>query len=56
MKVVILTEEYRGFPKNTELTFLNDSDADNLIGDGIALPKSIDDPPRDKMVRKRKTK
>ncbi len=54
MKKVILKEQYLHYPVATELTFIDESEADRLIKEGTA--KSIDNPPKDKMLRGAKNK
>lgn len=56
MKKVILTQQYLGYPKGTELIFITDSEADELIAKDKAVSKSIDNPPKDKMLRNYKRK
>jgi hypothetical protein len=56
MKIVILKEQYLNFKPGSELTFLVDSEAAELIDKDIAFYKSLDNAPKDKMIRKSKRK
>lgn len=56
MKTVILTQQYLGFSEGSELTFINDKEANDLISQNKAVPKSIDNPTKDKMIRRSKNK
>ncbi len=69
MKSVILTKQYPLFPyypAGTELYFVSEVQADDLVNKGIAKyiidrksdteNKELDMPNKDKMIRKRKTK
>lgn len=57
---MILTQQYSGFPEGTELMFINDTETDDLIAKNKAVPKSFDKtmdrPPKDKMVKHSKRK
>lgn len=66
MKKVVLIKQYPLFPyypPGTELSFMVDSQADKLVSKGIADYKSeketikfLEKPPKDKMIKRSKTK